>query len=61
MSAAFSPNAGAKNFVLGADPYSATRLTQNGHVGEVLFYSTQLSASEVLRVERYLVAKWGLQ
>lgn len=62
MSATFSPVSGSKSFVLGADPFTASsRLMQNGHIGEVLFYSTQLSASEVLKVERYLISKWGLQ
>jgi hypothetical protein len=62
MNATFSPVSGAKNWVFGADPFTASsRLMQNGHIGEFLCYSTQLSASEVLRVERYLVAKWGLQ
>lgn len=62
MSATFSPVSGSKSFVLGADPFTASsRLMQNGHIAECLFYSTQLSDSEVLRVERYLVAKWGLQ
>jgi hypothetical protein len=62
MSATFSPVAGSKSFVLGADPFTASsRLMQDGHIGELLLYSTELSASEVQRVERYLVAKWGLQ
>lgn len=62
ISLTFAPVSGSKTFVLGADPFgAASRFMQNGHIAEVLMYSTQLSASEVLRVERYLVAKWGLQ
>jgi len=61
MSATFSPVSGSKSFVLGADPFTASdRKIQDGHIAEFLCYSTQLSASEVQRVERYLVAKWGL-
>jgi hypothetical protein len=62
MNATFSPVSGAKNWVFGADPFTASdRLIQNGHIAEFLCFSTQLSASQVLQVERYLVAKWGLQ
>lgn len=62
MSATFSAVSGSKSFVLGADPFTASsRLMQNGHIAEVLLYSAQLSSADVLKVEGYLIAKWGLQ
>jgi hypothetical protein len=61
LSATFSPVSGSQAFTLGGDTLSATvRMMQDGHIGEVLFYSAQLSASEVKKVEDYLVRKWGL-
>jgi len=57
----FAPVSGSKPFVVGADPFGSVRLMQNGHIAEMLLYSGQLSASEVKKVEDYLVRKWGLQ
>jgi hypothetical protein len=62
LSATFTPVNGSQGFTLGGDTFSATaRTMQNGHIGEVLFYSAQLSATEVQTVQDYLVRKWGLQ
>jgi hypothetical protein len=61
MSATFTAVAGSKPFVLGADTFPATgRTMQNGHIGEILIYSTALTLAQVLAVEAYLVNKWGL-
>lgn len=59
-SATFTAVTGSKAIVLGADPFSTVRYMQNGHIAEVIAYSSALSASDVLAVESYLVSKWGL-
>jgi hypothetical protein len=62
LSATFTPVSGSQAFTIGADTFTPNaRLMQNGHIGEVLFYSTQLSATQVQTVQDYLVRKWGLQ
>jgi hypothetical protein len=62
LSATFTPVSGSQSFAIGADSFTPTsRLMQNGHIGEMLFYSAQLSATEVQTVQDYLVRKWGLQ
>lgn len=61
MSATFTATSGSQAFVLGADPFSATgRVMQNGHIAEVLFYSTALSLANVQTVERYLASRWAI-
>ena len=60
FSATFTASSGVKAMVLGADVFSAVRLMQNGHIGEVLAYSGALSASQVSTLETYLVNKWSL-
>lgn len=61
MSATFTATSGSQAFVLGADAFSATgRLMQNGHIAEVLFYSTALSLANVQTVERYLASRWAI-
>ena len=61
LSATFTPVAGSKSFVVGADPFTASsRLMQDGHVGEIIAYSGTLSASVAAGVEAYLINKWGL-
>ena len=59
-SATFAANAGSKAMVVGADTFSAVRLMQNGHIGEVIAYSAALTARQVVAVEGYLTRKWGL-
>lgn len=59
-SASFSPVSGSKAIALGADSFSTVRFMQNGHIGELLAYSSQLTETQVLAVETYLVKKWGL-
>ena len=57
----FSAVSGTKPFVVGADTFPASgRAMQNGHIGEILIYSGTLTSTQVLAVEAYLVAKWGL-
>lgn len=52
---------GSKPIVLGADTETAdSRTMDNGHIAEILMYSTALSSGQIATVEAYLVAKWGL-
>lgn len=61
ISATFTATSGSQAFVFGADPFSTTgRLMQNGHIAEVLFYSTALIAANVQTVERYLASRWAI-
>lgn len=59
-SATFTAVTGQKSFVVGADSYSSVRFMQDGHIGELIAYSTALTSAQVLAVEAYLVNKWGL-
>jgi hypothetical protein len=61
LSATFSPVSGSKPVVLGADAFSSSdRAMDNGHIGELLIYSTALTDIQVSAVNRYLSSKWGL-
>lgn len=52
---------GSKPIVLGADVETESgRTMDGGHIGEILMYSTELTAGQKSAVEAYLVAKWGL-
>jgi hypothetical protein len=33
---------------------------QDGHIGEIIAYSTSLSLGQAVSVEKYLTRKWGL-
>jgi hypothetical protein len=60
-SSTFAAVSGSKPMVVGADTYPASgRAMQNGHIGEILIYSGTLTSTQVLAVEAYLIAKWGL-
>jgi hypothetical protein len=61
VNSTFAAVSGSKPFVVGADTFGATgRTMQNGHIGEILIYSGTLTSTQVLAVEAYLIAKWGL-
>ena len=61
LSATFSPRSGSQAFSLGGDTVVAsTRLMQDGHIGEIIAYSTSLSLGQAVSVEKYLTRKWGL-
>jgi hypothetical protein len=60
-SSTFTAVSGSKPFTIGADTFAASgRTMQNGHIGEILVYSGTLTSTQVLAVEAYLIAKWGL-
>jgi hypothetical protein len=40
--------------------YSSTLFQWQGWIGEILLYDRALSASDRLKVERYLGKKWGI-
>ncbi len=46
------------NFTLFSRTFSSTAF--QGYIGEVLFYSRELSDSEVSAIESYLITKWGI-
>jgi len=56
----FMAKTGQKAIVVGADTFQSARFMQDGHVGEILAYSSLLSAGQVALIERHLVRKWGL-
>lgn len=62
ISATFTPVAGSKPIVIGADAFGgfSDRVMKNGHIAELLIYSAALTAEEVAAVNRYLSGKWGI-
>lgn len=62
ISATFTPVAGSKPIVIGADAFGSVsdRVMKNGHIAELLIYSAALTAEEVAAVNRYLSGKWGI-
>jgi len=61
VSATFPVKTGTKTLYLGTEAYApTTRLMQNGHIAEVIGYSSTLSPGDVATMESYLSTKWGI-